>query len=63
MRPRPVGFSAVGLRWRGAARAGVAEEAQQPRQLTQGVQCHLHGGNEDGMGPAGIWLPLLVVYD
>lgn len=27
----------------------MAAEAQQPRQPTQGVQRHLHGGNEDGM--------------
>jgi len=32
----------------------VAEAAQQPRQHPQGVQCHLHGGNEDGMDASRI---------
>lgn len=40
---------AVGLRRRVASGAGMAAASEQPRQLTQGIQRHLHGSNEDGM--------------
>ena len=39
----------------------MAAEAQQPRQPAQGVQHHLHGGNEDGMGVTWIWFPVFGV--
>jgi hypothetical protein len=39
----------------------VAAEAQQPRQPAQGVQRHLHGGNEDGMDATWIRFPVFAV--
>lgn len=51
----------------------MAEEAEQSRQHTQGIQRHLHGSNEDGMlqgldsisslwGHCGVWFLSLVQF-
>jgi hypothetical protein len=44
---RPNRPAVVGLRRRVASGAGMAAASEQPRQLTQGIQRHLHGSNED----------------
>ena len=51
----------------------MAEEAEQSREHTQGIQRHLHGSNEDGMlqglvsisslwGHCGVWFLSLVQF-